>query len=210
MVEVAGRPFLDWQLERFRENGATEVLFLLSHLAEQIRAHLGAGERHGLPVQYVDDGRQLRGTGGAVRHALDLLAPDFVVTYGDSFLSLSPRDLLAYLDQAGDSFGGVMSVTPKRLAREPLNCLVADGRVARYEKGQGDTTRTHLDYGMIALRRSEVESWPDVGAFGLETPLGSMARLGRLMAFEVLTPYFEVGTPAGLAQLDAALRCDDR
>src|SRR6185437_9158112 len=41
MLEVAGRPFVDWQLERLAACGFREIVMCIAHLGDQIRAHVG-------------------------------------------------------------------------------------------------------------------------------------------------------------------------
>src|ERR1017187_7265200 len=86
MIEVAGRPFVDWQLERLAASGFEEVVMCIAHLGEQIRAHVGDGSGFGLKVAWAEEGPTLLGTAGALRAALPLLAGEFLVTYGDSYL----------------------------------------------------------------------------------------------------------------------------
>ena len=45
----------------------------------------------GLQVDYVHDGPQLLGTGGAIKQALPLLDDAFFVLYGDSYLLATIR-----------------------------------------------------------------------------------------------------------------------
>src|SRR6185437_464978 len=86
MLEVAGRPFVDWQIEKLAACGYDDVLFCVAYLAEQIEAHVGDGSRYGVRVRWAHEGEKLLGTAGAIRAALDRLAPTFLVTYGDSYL----------------------------------------------------------------------------------------------------------------------------
>ena len=86
MLEVAGRPFVDWLLEKLAADGYEDVLLCIAHLGEQIEEHVGDGSRFGLRVRYSNEGKELLGTLGALRHALPLLEPAFLVTYGDSYL----------------------------------------------------------------------------------------------------------------------------
>src|SRR6516225_3767283 len=86
MLEVAGRPFVDWQLERLAACGVRDVVMCIAHLGGQIRDHVGDGRAFGLRVEWADEGPTLLGTAGAVRAALELLQPTFLVTYGDSYL----------------------------------------------------------------------------------------------------------------------------
>src|SRR3712207_8726735 len=86
LVSVAGRPFVDYQLALLQRRGLRRIVFFVGHLAEQIVAHVGDGSRYGLTVEYIHDGPTPLGTAGALRHALDRLAPMCWVLYGDSYL----------------------------------------------------------------------------------------------------------------------------
>src|SRR5688572_20796469 len=101
MLEVAGRPFVDWQLELLAASGIREVVMCVAHLGDQIRARVGAGARHGVRVLWSVEGDgspdALLGTAGAIRAALPWLAPAFVVTYGDSYLPFDYGAPLAML-----------------------------------------------------------------------------------------------------------------
>src|SRR5258706_938486 len=84
LLFVNGRPFVDWQLDRFAASGARGVLMCVGYLGEQIETHVKRALDRGLIVGYSYDGEQLLGTGGALRRALARLSSEFVVTYGDS------------------------------------------------------------------------------------------------------------------------------
>src|SRR3984885_1253278 len=56
MLEVAGRPFVDWQLERLAACGFDVVVMCVAHLAEQIEAHVGDGARYGVRVRWAREG----------------------------------------------------------------------------------------------------------------------------------------------------------
>ena len=43
LVEVAGKPFLDHQIELLRRNGLTELVVCVGHLGEMIRDRYGDG-----------------------------------------------------------------------------------------------------------------------------------------------------------------------
>src|SRR5437588_78131 len=92
MVPVLGRPFIDYKLASLSATGAERVVLLIGHEGEQIKRRVGSGDRYGLQVSYVEDGPMLRGTGGAVHHALGELADPFWVTYGDTLLEVPMRD----------------------------------------------------------------------------------------------------------------------
>jgi MurNAc alpha-1-phosphate uridylyltransferase len=213
MLMIAGRPFVDWQLERLAECGLRDVVMCIAHLGEQIRDHVGDGSRHGLTVAWSEDGGRLLGTAGALRAALHLLEPTFLVTYGDSYLPFDYAEPLRIL-QAHDDCDGVMSVYKNDGKWDASNVITDGVWVTRYEKaadqarGGGVSTAVfdHIDYGATALRRSVIEPLAVGEPHGLDVLGRDLARRKRLRACVARDRFFEIGSPEGLAELDRMLR----
>jgi len=53
MLELHGRPFLDYLLQQLAEQGFSRALILIGYLGHVIRDHFG-GQAHGLQLTYVD------------------------------------------------------------------------------------------------------------------------------------------------------------
>jgi NDP-sugar pyrophosphorylase family protein len=213
MLEVAGRPFVDWQLERLAEHGLRDVVMCIAHLGEQIRSHVGDGSRFGVRVAWSDEGPDLLGTAGAVRKALPLLAHTFLVTYGDSYLPFDYAEPLRVL-AAHDDCDGVLAIFANAGRWDASNVVLTrtdDGGewVTRYEKGTRDPAFDHIDYGAMALRREAIAALPAPGAGsarGLDELQHDLARRKRLRACVARERFFEIGSPDGLADLDRHLR----
>ena len=80
LLMVAGRPFVDWQLERVAASGASSVVMCVGYLGEEIETHVGRGVDRTFSVGYSYEGEQLGVTGGALRRALARLESEFVIT----------------------------------------------------------------------------------------------------------------------------------
>jgi N-acetyl-alpha-D-muramate 1-phosphate uridylyltransferase len=224
LLPVAGRPFAAWQLERLAAAGYGEVVLCVAHLGEQIRAFVGDGSAFGLRAAYVDEGPARRGTGGALSLASEqgALQDVFLVTYGDSYLPFDYAAPLAALE-AQPALSGVMAVfraapPGSRRLEQSNTALSADGRlVARYQKGADDPSLRFIDYGAMALRRRALAGMPAsptpsashaagaCRAWGLEELQARLAAEGTLGALEAAERFHEVGSPAGLADLEAYL-----
>lgn len=204
MLVVAGRPFIDWQLEKIASCGFSEVLLCIAHLGEVIRAHVGDGGKHGLCVEYADEGPTLLGTGGALRRALDLLRSEFLVTYGDSYLPFDYAAPLRQLQTHPDC-DGVMAVY-RNAGQWDASNVVTDGTwVLRYQKGVDDPAFDSIDYGATALRREVIAALPANEKVGLEVVQQRLAASQRLRAEVARERFFEIGSPAGLQELDDKL-----
>ncbi len=212
MLEVAGRPFVDWQLERLAACGITDVVMCIAHLGDQIRAHVGDGSAHGLHVAWSDDGKKLLGTAGAVRAALPFLAPTFLVTYGDSYLPFDYAAPLRILDEHQDC-DGVMAVFQNAGKWDASNVILAAPRaagtglfVACYEKGSSDPAFDHIDYGATAVRRSILAALEEGKPTGFDAVQRDLANRKRLRAYLARERFFEIGSPEGLSALEEHLR----
>jgi NDP-sugar pyrophosphorylase family protein len=205
MLEVAGRPFVDWQLEKLASAGYRDVVLCVAHLGEQIRAHVGDGARFGLRLRYSDEGPTLLGTAGAIRAALGMLAPAFLVTYGDSYL---PFDYAAPLRElAGhDDCDGVMAVFENHGKWDPSNVRTDGAWILAYEKGTNDPAFDHIDYGATAIRRDVIANIPENVAFGFDRVQHDLAEKKRLRAHVARARFFEIGSPEGLATLEQHLK----
>jgi D,D-heptose 1,7-bisphosphate phosphatase len=94
MVNILGKPTLEWQLELCKRYGFKNICLLLHYEHEVIYEYFGNGERWGVELTYAVES-QPRGTGGALRDALDRLDDRFLVLYGDTFADI---DLRAFWD----------------------------------------------------------------------------------------------------------------
>jgi NDP-sugar pyrophosphorylase family protein len=157
----------------------------------------------------VDEGRDLRGTAGALRLALDagVLAERFLVTYGDSFLPVDFGAVARAFEQSGAA--ALMVVFRNEGRWDTSNCLVEDGRV-HYDKRRRDPALAarmrHIDYGLLALRREVVATRVSPGApADLADLLHALSLEQALLAHEVTTRFYEIGSPQGLSDLEGFL-----
>jgi MurNAc alpha-1-phosphate uridylyltransferase len=204
LLPVAGRPFADWLLKRLAAAGFTDVVMAVAHLAEQVEAHVGTGQRFGLRVRYSRETGERLGTGGALRLAAPLLAETFLVTYGDSYLPFDYASPLVELNRHDDC-DGVMSVYRNAGALEPSNVRCDGTFVLEYEKNTKQAGFDFIDYGALALRRDAVLTLPQDEVVPLEQLQTNLAAAGRLRAVIATERFYEVGSKDGLAALEARL-----
>jgi NDP-sugar pyrophosphorylase family protein len=204
MLEVAGRPFIDHQLDLLRRNGFGRVVLCLGHLGEQIQSHLGDGRRFGMTIDYCHDGDSLVGTGGALRRAAHLLGDACWVLYGDSYMDIVYPEVLADFDRRPTDLA-MMTVLRNDDRWDRSNAEFEAGRVKRYDKRNKTTSMRFIDYGVGLLRREALLHIPTDRAFDLAEVYSALAAAGRLAGHEVFNRFYEIGTPQSLEEARAYL-----
>lgn len=208
LIPVAGRPFAEHQLTWLAGQGVTRVVYGIGEKGAQVRDFVGSGRRWGLEVAYADEGDRLLGTGGAVRLAVDegLLDGGFLVLYGDSYLNL---DVGALWASSGGGATPVLSVYRNDGRWDASNAVFEDGFVIRFEKGRTDAADIgmhYIDYGLSVLTRAVVETHiPGGRPHDLARVYGALAEAGQLRGVEATERFYEIGSPQGLADLEAHL-----
>jgi N-acetyl-alpha-D-muramate 1-phosphate uridylyltransferase len=86
LIEVRGKPLIEWHLEALARSGIDRVVINTAWLEEQITARVGDGSRWGLKIDYSQEGRDHGGpleTAGGIAKALPLLEETFWVLSAD-------------------------------------------------------------------------------------------------------------------------------
>lgn len=220
LLQVQGRPLLQWHLQALASAGVSRVVINTAWLGEQIVAHFShqnglmrlSDKREQLSISYsmegVDFGEALETAGGIAR-ALPQLGTVFWLVAGDVFAPdftfdaaavqrFAASDALAHLwlvPNPAHNPRGDFGLSPQGLA---LN-LPADDPAPRHT------------YSTIALLRAELfgPPWCDIAPgnpLGIKAPLAPLLRRamdnGRASAALYTGRWTDVGTPQRLAELN--------
>ena len=148
LVEVAGRPFVEHQIELLAGRGVTDLVFLVGHLGDMLRDAIGDGRRWGVDVRYVFDGAKPLGTDGAIGRALSELGDEFMVLYGDSYLDCDYAAIEQTFRASGKN--GLMTVYRNDDRFDTSNVVYAGGCIRRRQAELTPDMR-HIDYGLGAF-----------------------------------------------------------
>lgn len=202
LVPVAGKPFLTHQLELLHVRGIRHAVLCVGHLGEMIQRDYG-DEALGIKLDYSFDGAKLLGTGGAIKRALPMLGPEFFVLYGDSYLPIEYRPIAEFFHASGKL--GCMTVYRNEGKYDTSNVLFADGEIKVYDKKVRLPEMRHIDYGLSLFKAAAFGGYSADQAFDLAEVMGKLVREKQLAGYEVKERFYEIGSPAGLAELDQLL-----
>jgi NDP-sugar pyrophosphorylase family protein len=212
MITVAGKPFLQRQLELLSGAGIERALLLVSYLGEQIQEYFGDGAKFGCKVSYSFEASPL-GTGGALKNAEAQLQDDFVLVNGDTYLGIDYRGLTKQFAAVNCSALIVAYEKPAIISREipasllPNNLGVSsDGLVSAYRK-RNQEGLSHIDAGVIVLKKEILARLRAGQKCSLEEEIyPRLIEQGEMRAWVTRQPFYDMGSPAGLAALEEKLK----
>jgi len=199
VLDVAGRPFIHWQLESLARQGVREVVICAAYRAEQIEEVVGNGTDFGLKVSYSLDGPKLLGTAGALKKALPLLGKQFFVLYGDSWLPCEFRAIQEQFELSGKS--GLMTVYRNEGRFDQSNVEYRDGHILAYDKKRPTDRMHYIDYGLEMFRDKALEHVPPEEPWDLAQLCQDLLGRDELAAVEVGERFYEIGSAEGLEEL---------
>ncbi|WP_322521243.1 nucleotidyltransferase family protein [Guyparkeria halophila] len=194
LIEVGGKPLIEHHLERLAAAGIQRVVINLAHLGEQIRAHLGDGERWQLAIEYSVEGERAEDaleTAGGIRQALDRLGERFLLVNGDVLADIDYADLLRR-DLSDASLAHLLLVDNP--SHNPSgDFALSDGRLEM----QGDDRLTYSGIGLF--QRALFADLP-TGRLALGPVLCEAIDAGQVSGEHHRGDWLDVGTKERLAE----------
>ena len=96
LVQVAGRPMIEYALLLLRHYGIKEIIINLHHLGEQIESRLGDGNTLGLKLSYSREAELLDTGGGLLKAKTFLQDSPFIVINTDALIDLNLAELIDF------------------------------------------------------------------------------------------------------------------
>jgi MurNAc alpha-1-phosphate uridylyltransferase len=198
MIKIAGRPFLEHQLELLRDYEIKDILLCLGYKGELIKDYFGDGLKFGVKLSYSLDGEKLLGTAGALKKAYKLLEENFFLMYGDSYLPYDYQSI-EKLFKSSDKLS-LMTVYKNQNRFDKSNVIIQDGLIKVYDKTMESEKLEHIDAGLSILRKEVLSLVPSDGPYDLQELYKILVSQEEISAYEVEQRFYQIGSIEGLEE----------
>lgn len=206
LLQVRGRPIVDYVVDRLVTAGVRQIVVNLHHHGARLREHFAG--RGDVDVTFSDESEALLGTGGGIARALDLLGPEpFFVVNGDVIwfdaARSSLRDMAKRFDD--EAMDGLLLLHPTIFA-------VGYGGVGDFQMDQDGRLIRRPENRVVPFVYSGVQllspalfaGCPD-GVFSINMLYDRAIEAGRLYGWRHEGDWMELNNPDGLASAEALL-----
>ena len=142
MVEVEGKPFLEYKIESLKKYGIKKFILCVGYLGHLVEEYFGDGKRFGVDIAYSYERDELLGTAGAVKNAENLVSGDFIVSNGDTFLDIDFQEMINFHEQHGFPF--TMSVAEANHPKTQELVEINGNEILRFHKRNTVDHENHL------------------------------------------------------------------
>lgn len=192
MIEIHGRPFLEYLVEQLRAAGIERILMLLGYLPGQIQEYFGDGSRWGVSISYAMTPPEVQ-TGTRVREALERLDPLFLLLYCDNYWPLQLGRMWGRFVAADPS--AMVTIYRNRDGYSRDNVRLVGDRVTVYDRSRRQPDLGGVEIGYAILKRDVLaELLPSSDTPIEEAVYPVLAARGELLAYPTDHRYYGVGS----------------
>lgn len=231
LVPVAGRPFIEWQLEWLGRQGISDIHLAGGYKADVLKDWVARRSRPSdTSIQNPETACPFTlhlsrftfrvsvsaepsplGTGGGLRYVVPSLSgARFIAINGDS---LTPELDFASLMGAHARSGAAITLAVAQIREAGRYGTVefdSTGRVFAFRE-KAERLDGWINAGVYVIERETLASIPDGRSTSLETELfPALAEKGKLHATPCPPPMLDMGTPAGIKALEEYLSTVNR
>lgn len=98
LIEINGKPMLEWQIENLIRYGIREIIIIIGYLGEKIQEYFGDGEKWKISIAYIKEEKPL-GSAGALFFLKEGLNKDFLLIFGDIMFDVDWKRFISFHEE---------------------------------------------------------------------------------------------------------------
>lgn len=192
-ADVAGRPFLSFQLERLSQFGIKHVVLAAGFGAEQIEE--AAKDYHfGMDVELSVEAERL-GTGGAIKFARDKAkGKKWIIMNGDCFSNIDLAQMLKFHDEKQAL--ATLAVAKRDDAQDYGTIEIGENdRIIAFREKEAARTTGYVNVGVYCFEQEAFDLMPEQNAFSVETEYFPVILDHPVYGFIDQGSFLDIGTP---------------
>jgi len=194
MALVNGKPFLEYQLNYLKAQNVRRILILCGHMADLIQEYFGDGRRVGLEISYAVE-KDLKGTGGAILNAANMIDQTFLLLNGDTFVSFNLDDLRKFHNAKKADITMLAMQDKKRDNRYGTMVIDMNHRIVEFfEKESPLGKDLFISCGVYIINKTVFNN-VSIDTFSLERDFLAKSTNLLMYAYVFKGSFIDIGTP---------------
>lgn len=205
LLKISNKRFIEILIDKYERLGFSNFYFIIGHLGGEIIKFSSVLRRKfpNLNFHYLDEGKYRLGTGGAIKKFIPHLPDNFFLTYGDSYLNVSRKEIEdLYLTK--NEIGINMLIYKNKDSFDISNISLdhKTQKIIDYDKGQS-SSHEYIDmglmffYGVKELFKEDFEE-----RFDLSEVIKKTIHNFEIISVITKNRFYEIGSFQGISELE--------
>ena len=97
MLTIGDKTILEHQIDCLKKSKIDEIIIVIGHLGEKIKAYFNDGSKFGIKITYFEeDPNKPLGTAGSLYYLKEKIREDFILVFGDVFFSVDFNKMIEF------------------------------------------------------------------------------------------------------------------
>lgn len=205
MISICGKPILQHQIERLRDQGYHDYFLIIGHLANKIVDYFGDGSNFGVHIEYIIEDKPL-GTAGGLYYLKGRIHGDFLLLNGDVIFDVDIRRFLE-AHRKNSCEATVLTHPNSHPYDSGIICTDKDGKVIQWLNKEDDRTwyKNRVNAGLHMLSENILGRFTECKRVDLDRDiLRELMSEGQLYAYDSPEYVKDMGTLERFMEV-----CDD-
>ena len=196
MIDIHGRPFLEYVIALLRQQGFTDLVLVLGYLPEVVQSYFGDGRRFGVRITYLT-AQPENATTACLRLAREVLHEHFLIVQGHTYWPLQFHQIWAQYCAAG--VAGLTTVYCNRDGySQDTVALDPAGFVEEFDSTGMKQGLRGVDLGYAVVQRDALDLLKAVDGPIERLLLPMLAERRQLVAYPTEHRYYSIAMPERL------------
>jgi len=194
LIKVKGKPFLEYKLNKLEKFDFKNLYLCTGYKSYQIKKFIKK-RKNKLNTNICNDGKELLGTGGAIKKIINKLSKFFFVTYGDIYDQINYELMLK--EYKKKKLPVMMSIIKNKNKLYVNNVDIIDNKFIFYNKKGANFFFDFIDYGVIIFKKKIFTEIKEK-KFQLEDLIHNLSLRRQISFYVEKKNFYEIGSIDGL------------
>lgn len=198
LLELNGKPMVEWQIENVRKYGVREFILIIGHLGEMIKEYFQDGAELGVHITYIEE-REPLGSAGALYYLKNTFHQDnFILIFGDVMFDMDMERMVEFHEK--HHAAATLAVHPNTHPYDSdLVVVNEEGQITGFDLKTNDRTCWYgnlVNAGIYVLSEQLIADIPKLQKLDLEKDLiFPVTASGKVYGYHTTEYIKDAGTP---------------
>lgn len=197
LLEMNGKPMLEWQVENLIRYGIKEIVIIVGHLGEKIQEYFGNGDKWEIKITYIKEEKPL-GSAGALYFLKNRKRKNYLFIFGDVMFDINWNRFISFHEKKGGL--ATLLVHPNSHPYDSDIVIMDDGNKVISFQYKSDDRKDYYDNcvnsGLYILESEILDVFQEEKFLDLEKDvLLKLMSEGRVYGYKTSEYVKDAGTP---------------